>query len=54
MIFRFAPLSAGLINNLGCGIFILFNTKQEALKRERQLKGWSHKKKKNLIKFGKG
>jgi len=28
-----------------------FKTKQEALKRERQLKGWSHKKKENLAKF---
>ena len=30
-----------------------FNTKQEALKREKQLKGWSRKKKENFIKFGK-
>jgi predicted GIY-YIG superfamily endonuclease len=30
-----------------------FYTKTEALKREKQIKGWSHKKKENLIKFGK-
>lgn len=30
-----------------------FNTKQEALKRERQIKGWSRKKKEELIKYGK-
>jgi len=30
-----------------------FNTKQEALNREKQLKGWSHRKKENLAKFGK-
>ena len=29
-----------------------YNTKEEAIKRERQLKGWSKKKKINLIKFG--
>ena len=30
-----------------------FETKQEALKRERQIKGWRREKKINLIKFGK-
>ena len=30
-----------------------FITKQEALKRERQIKGWRREKKLNLIKFGK-
>jgi len=30
-----------------------FETKQEALKRERQIKGWRREKKLNLIKFGK-
>lgn len=30
--------------------FEKFVTKQEALKREKQLKGWSHKKKEKLIK----
>ena len=30
-----------------------FETKQEALKRERQVKGWRREKKLNLIKFGK-
>jgi len=29
----------------------IFNTKKEALDREKQLKGWSHKKKENLVKF---
>jgi putative endonuclease len=29
-----------------------FSTKREALKREKQIKGWSHRKKENLIKFG--
>jgi putative endonuclease len=29
-----------------------FSTKQEALKRERQIKGWRREKKLNLIKFG--
>jgi len=28
-------------------------TKQEALKRERRIKGWRREKKENLIKFGK-
>lgn len=30
-----------------------FLTKKEALKRERQIKGWRREKKLNLIKFGK-
>ena len=30
-----------------------FNTKQEALKREKQIKGWRREKKLNLIKPGK-
>ena len=30
-----------------------FNTKEEALKREKQIKGWRREKKLNLIKFGK-
>ena len=30
-----------------------FSNKKEALVREQQLKGWSHKKKESLIKFGK-
>lgn len=30
-----------------------FKTKSEALKRERQIKGWRREKKLNLIKFGK-
>ena len=30
-----------------------FSTESEALKREKQLKGWSHRKKDNLVKFGK-
>ena len=30
-----------------------FKTKQEALKREKQIKGWRREKKINLIKFGK-
>jgi putative endonuclease len=30
-----------------------FKTKTEALKRERQIKGWGREKKLNLIKFGK-
>lgn len=29
-----------------------FKTKEEALKRKKQLKGWTHRKKENLIKFG--
>lgn len=31
----------------------IFTTKQEAFKRERQIKGWRREKKLNLIKFGK-
>jgi putative endonuclease len=30
-----------------------FNTKEEALKREKQIKGWRREKKLNLIKYGK-
>lgn len=30
-----------------------FKTKQEALEREKQIKGWRREKKLNLIKFGK-
>ena len=30
-----------------------FDSKKEALKRERQLKGWSHKKKEDLVRFQK-
>ena len=30
-----------------------FATQGEALSRERQIKGWTHKKKENLINFGK-
>lgn len=30
----------------------IYKTRKEALKRERQLKGWSKKKKINLIKYG--
>jgi predicted GIY-YIG superfamily endonuclease len=30
-----------------------FKDKQEALKREKQIKGWRREKKLNLIKFGK-
>ncbi|MDD5738363.1 MAG: GIY-YIG nuclease family protein [Candidatus Pacebacteria bacterium] len=30
-----------------------FSTQREALSRERQIKGWTHKEKENLINFGK-
>ena len=33
--------------------FEKYFTEKEALKREKQLKGWCHKKKENLIRFGK-
>ena len=49
--------SGGRYTKLHRGIRLLyseqFNTKEEAIKRERQIKGWRREKKLNLIKFGK-
>ena len=48
--------SGGLHTKLHKPIKILYSeryqTKQEALKREKQIKGWRREKKLNLIKFG--